>query len=77
MLDAARIDPTQLDGLDAEQLRVLARQRLERTGRDAKGIVWRDAKIDKLTFEIAQLKRLQYGAKSEQLSAERRCSTKP
>jgi transposase len=35
-------------------------------------IGWRDAKIDKLTFEVAQLKRLQYGAKSEQLSAEQR-----
>ena len=30
---------------------------------------WRDAKIDELTFEIAQLKRLRYGVKSEQLTA--------
>jgi hypothetical protein len=33
---------------------------------------WRDVKIDKLTFEIAQLKRLRYGVKSEQLTAEQR-----
>ena len=33
-------------------------------------LVWRQAKIDKLTFEIAQLRRAQYGARSEQLTGE-------
>ena len=35
-------------------------------------IAWRDAKIDKLTFELAQLKRLKFGASSEQFDAEQR-----
>ena len=72
MLDIAQIDPDQLDQLGANELRALTRTLLEHRGRDAQEIVWRDAKIDKLTFEVAQLKRLQYGAKSEQLSAEQR-----
>jgi len=72
MLDIAHIDPDKLDQLGVDQLRELVGQLLERSGRDAHEIGWRDAKIDKLTFEIAQLKRLQYSAKSEQLSAEQR-----
>lgn len=40
--------------------------------RDAQALVWRDAKIDTLSFEVAQLRRLQYGAKSQRLSAEQR-----
>ena len=72
MLDIAHIDPDQLDRLGVDQLRELVGQLLERSGRDAHEIGWRDAKIDKLTFEVAQLKRLQYGAKSEQLSADQR-----
>ena len=72
MLDITQIDRPGLDSLDADQLRALVGQLLDRTGRDAHEIVWRDTKIDKLTFEIAQLKRLQYGKKSEQLSTEQR-----
>ena len=72
MLDIAQIDPDKLDQLGTNDLRALTRTLLEHRGRDAQEIVWRDAKIDKLTFEVAQLKRLQYGAKSEQLSAEQR-----
>jgi len=72
MLDIAQIDPDKLDQLGVDQLRELVGQLLERSGRDAHEIGWRDAKIDKLTFEIAQLKRLQYSAKSEQLSADQR-----
>ena len=70
MLDVTQIDPAKLDSLGEIELRELVATLLERTGRDAHEIVWRDAKIDKLTFEIAQLKRLKYGAKSEQLSAD-------
>ena len=72
MLDIAHIDPDQLDQLGVDQLRELVGQLLERSGRDAHEIGWRDTKIDKLTFEVAQLKRLQYGAKSEQLSVDQR-----
>ena len=33
---------------------------------------WRDAKIDKLTFEMAQLRRVKFGVKSEQLDAQQK-----
>ena len=72
MLDITRIDRGQLDRLDAAELRELAAALLERAGRDAHEIGWRDAKIDKLTFEVAQLRRLSYGVKSEQMTAGQR-----
>ncbi len=72
MLDIAQMDLSRIDEFSVDQLRALTRQLLDNRDRDAQALVWRDAKIDKLTFEIAQLKRLQYGAKSEQLSAEQR-----
>lgn len=72
MIDIAQINPDRLLELDAEQLRELTRALLERTGRDSREIAWRDAKIDKLTFELAQLKRLKFDRTSEQMSAEQR-----
>jgi transposase len=42
---------------------------LERKDRD---IAWRDAKIEKITFELTRLKRWKYGAKSEAMTAEQR-----
>ncbi|HSX89818.1 MAG TPA: IS66 family transposase [Pseudomonas sp.] len=69
MIDIAQIDPDKLDALDAEQLRELTRALLSRSDRE---IAWRDAKIDKLTFELAQLKRLKFDRSSEQMSAEQR-----
>src|SRR5471032_272790 len=38
----------------------------------AKDIKWRDAKIEKITFELARLKAWKFGAKSERMSAEQR-----
>ncbi|MDY0068258.1 MAG: IS66 family transposase [Steroidobacteraceae bacterium] len=72
MIDGTQIDPARLDALNAEQLRALAARLIERANRDAQELVWRDAKIDKLTFEIAQLKRLKFGASSERINAEQR-----
>jgi transposase len=72
MIDTAQLDPAKLDELDVEQLRELTRTLLTRSGRDAHEIAWRDAKIDKLTFELAQLKRLKFDRSSEQMSAEQR-----
>ena len=72
MTDFAQIDPAKLDELSADELRALTRRLLEHRDRDAHAIAWRDSKIDKLTFELAQLKRLKYGRASEQLSAEQR-----
>ena len=72
MIDLAQIDPAKLHELSADQLRELTRELLARTERDGREIGWRDAKIDKLTFEIAQLKRMKFDRSSEQLSAEQR-----
>ena len=44
----------------------------EELGHARREIDWRDAKIEKLTFEMAQLKRARFGKKSEQLSAEQK-----
>jgi transposase len=35
-------------------------------------IAWRDAKIEKITFELAQLRRWKYGAKTEAMTAQQR-----
>ena len=42
---------------------------IERKDRD---IAWRDAKIEKITFELTRLKRWKYGAKSEAMTADQR-----
>ena len=72
MIDLAQIDPAKLYELSTDQLRELTRELLARTERDGREIGWRDAKLDKLTFEIAQLKRMKFDRSSEQLSAEQR-----
>ena len=45
---------------------------LARIHRDAHQINWRDAKIEELIFEMAQLKRVKFGVKSEQLDAQQK-----
>ena len=45
---------------------------LDRQAHDRHEIEWRDAKIEKLTFEMAQLRRVKFGKKSEQLGAEQK-----
>ena len=45
---------------------------LDRHAHDRHEIEWRDAKIEKLTFEMAQLRRVKFGKKSEQLDTEQR-----
>ncbi|NKE68863.1 hypothetical protein RAMLITH_23870 [Ramlibacter sp. RBP-2] len=72
MIDVTTIDREYLDQLSVEQLRDLARQLTEQSQRASREIQWHDAKIDKLTFELAQLKRVQFGVKSERLNAEQR-----
>jgi transposase len=72
MIDIAQLDPQQLEELDVEQLRELTRALLANRGRDAHEIAWRDAKIDKLTFELAQLKRLKFDRVSERMDAAQR-----
>lgn len=38
----------------------------------AREIAWRDAKLEKVNFELAQLKRWKFGAKTEAMTAEQR-----
>jgi transposase len=47
----------------------LKQKLIERKDRD---IAWRDAKLEKVTFELARLKRWKFGAKSEAMDAEQR-----
>src|ERR1035438_7961855 len=47
----------------------LKQKLIERKDRD---IAWRDAKLEKVTFELARLKRWKFGAKSEAMDAEKR-----
>ena len=44
-------------------------QQIQRQARD---IVWRDAKLEKVNFELARLKRWKFGAKTEAMTAEQR-----
>ncbi len=66
------IEAAQLQTMSESEVRALALQMIERIERDGRAITWRDAKIEKLTFEMAQLKRLKFGVKSEQLDADQK-----
>ncbi len=56
--------------LDHKQLLIEQKQKLiERKDRD---IAWRDAKLEKVNFELARLKRWKFGAKTEAMTAEQR-----
>ena len=56
--------------LDLHRRDLQVKQKLiERKDRD---IAWRDAKLEKVTFELARLKRWKFGAKSEAMTAEQR-----
>jgi transposase len=60
----------QARNLDLQRRDLEVKQELiERKDRD---IAWRDAKLEKITFELARLKRWKYGAKSEAMDAEQR-----
>jgi transposase len=65
-------DRAQLDSMSETELRSAVAGLLERIGRDAQEIAWRDARIEKLSFEMAVLKRIEYGRMSEKFSGEQR-----
>ena len=86
MLSMRDLKPQDLQGLSPEAVTVLAAQMLkhieqqtrdleakqkllERKDRD---IAYRDAKIEKITFELTRLKRWKFGAKSEAMTTEQR-----
>ncbi|MEY3201720.1 MAG: hypothetical protein RIR70_1270 [Pseudomonadota bacterium] len=56
--------------LNADQLRDMVRNQVALIEGKDREIIWRQAKIDKLTFELAQLKRAHFGRRSEQLPNE-------
>jgi transposase len=75
MVDAPLISADELARLQAAGLGDLGARLLaihEQLGQAKQEIDWRDAKIEKLTFEMAQLKRVKFGKKSEQLDPEQK-----
>ena len=72
MLDAAQIAPEQLAALGESELRELATRLLARIERHTHEIDWRDAKLEKLSYEIAHLRRMKFSARSEQLNAQQK-----
>jgi transposase len=69
MQETAQIDPAQLDHLNAAELKALVSELLVRIDQDQRVITWKDAKLSKVTFELAQLRRLKFGRGSEQMDA--------
>ena len=86
MLGTRDLKPQDLQGLSPEAVTALAAQMLahiEQQARDLevkqklierkdRDIAWRDAKLEKITFELTRLKRWKYGAKSEAMTADQR-----
>ena len=86
MLGMRDLKPQDLQGLTSEALAELASQMLQPIQQQAqdlehkaqeidrkdRDIAWRDAKLQKVTFELARLKAWKFGAKSEAMSAEQR-----
>jgi len=61
-----------LQGLAPEAVAALARQMLQRIRQQDSEIQFKDAKIEKITFQLARLKAWKFGAKTEAMSAEQR-----
>ena len=86
MLSMRDLKPQDLQGLSPETVTALASQMLERIEqqvrelelkqklieRKDRDIAWRDAKLEKVNFELARLKRWKFGAKSEAMNVEQR-----
>jgi transposase len=86
MLEMQVLKADDLKGLGPAELTALAAQMLAHIVEQSKhigeqgkrldsaqqAIKWRDAKIEKITFELARLKAWRFGAKSERMSAEQR-----
>jgi transposase len=86
MLSMRDLKPQDLHCLTPETVTALAAQMLEHIAslarqldlkdqqiqRQTRDIAWRDAKLEKVNFELARLKRWKFGAKSEAMTAEQR-----
>lgn len=66
------IAPEQLATLCESELRELATRLLARIERHNHEIDWRVAKLEKLAYEIAHLRRMKFSARSEQFSAQQK-----
>src|SRR5688572_29024685 len=72
MFDVHQLKAEDLQGLDAETATQIAALMLERIGALSAEIKHKDAKLQKVTFELARLKALKYGARTEVMTAEQR-----
>ena len=79
MVDLSSLKAEDLQGLSAGAVTELAtrmlvelKARSEQSERDAKTIRFKDAKLEKITFELARLKAWKFGAHTERLNAEQR-----
>lgn len=66
------IDTTQLHQLDAPQLREMVRSLMGTVAAKDREIAFKQATIDKITHEMAVLKRLKFAARSEAFNAEQK-----
>ncbi len=62
--------PANLDAMSPDELRTLAAQLMAQVGENERELHYRQTRIDQLTHEIATLRRLHFGERSEQLNAE-------
>ena len=79
MFDVRDFQARDLQALSPEALAAVARQMLahidqqsRQIASQAQAIEWRDAKIERLTFELARLKAWKFAARTERMSAEQR-----
>ena len=79
MLDVRTLQAQDLRGLGPEALVAAAEQMLQRIGAQSKqldaqaqAIKFKDAKLEKITFELARLKAWRFGAKTEAMNTEQR-----
>lgn len=70
MMSVMPLPPANLDQLGADELRELVRQHAEAIALKDRELHWRQAKIDKLTHEVAYYKRHYFGIKAEHLPIE-------
>jgi len=62
--------PANLDAMSPDELRTLAAQLMAQVDEKERELRYRQTRIDQLTHELAVLKRLQFGKRSEQLDTE-------
>lgn len=62
--------PANLDAMSPDELRTLAAQLMAQVGETERELRYRQTRIDQLTHEIATLRRLHFGKRSEQLNVE-------